>query len=654
MILGIVLRNFKVYKNINVLPLSNGESFTGIIGTNGIGKSSILEALDCYFNGKPWIINVDNKGEESWIMPIIAVKRTELAENYRPIVDRFKEIILNKSDDSIKIKAPKASQEHIDALKAVIPEIYLNDEYSLLPICRTMNNGGTAKFSLGLFSSYRSYIFDQFISQKDNPDDASDEEIIEGLIKELYDFICKKYTYVYVPSDIPPDRFIAFENKELQMLMGEDLMNVVAKILPSKIISDISKQLKIVIENVSNSLQGYKFRVPGSNQPNLRPHKVYELIIDQFFSIRTLFKEADKGKDIPLANLSSGEKQQAIVRVITSLLSNYRVETGDLIVAIDEPESSLHISHCYEQFERILSISNICRQVFVTSHWYGFMPIATNGSILYLSNNHETPNYLYPADNFREKIVQQRKSTSNEFPVDITIKSTNDLVQSILSSVVMENNYNWIICEGSSDKIYLSSYLDELITNNNLRIIAACAASEVKKLYQYLQIAVEELKEEIRGRIFLITDTDKQLLKFDTNEKLESKLCCRRLLNRDNTTKLEPINSPNVSPATEIEDVLESSVYLETVRTFIEEEESLSFFKEAEIRNKISGVGFDLRDSQREIVDAFYNGNCGKNKNRFAEKYVSIIEERGRKESDFPDWIKELIAYFKNGKIPKK
>lgn len=52
MIIGVILRNFKTYKNINYIPLSNGESFSGFIGANGIGKSSILEALDCFFNNR--------------------------------------------------------------------------------------------------------------------------------------------------------------------------------------------------------------------------------------------------------------------------------------------------------------------------------------------------------------------------------------------------------------------------------------------------------------------------------------------------------------------------------------------------------------------------------------------------------------------------
>ena len=46
MIVGIFLRHIKTYKGINFVPLSDGEKFCGLVGNNGIGKSTVLEALD--------------------------------------------------------------------------------------------------------------------------------------------------------------------------------------------------------------------------------------------------------------------------------------------------------------------------------------------------------------------------------------------------------------------------------------------------------------------------------------------------------------------------------------------------------------------------------------------------------------------------------
>ena len=43
MIVGIFLRHIKTYKGINFIPLSDGEKFCGLVGNNGIGKSTVLE-----------------------------------------------------------------------------------------------------------------------------------------------------------------------------------------------------------------------------------------------------------------------------------------------------------------------------------------------------------------------------------------------------------------------------------------------------------------------------------------------------------------------------------------------------------------------------------------------------------------------------------
>ena len=58
MLIGVFLRNFKTYTGINYVPLTNGHSFCGLVGNNGIGKSSVLEAFDSLFNDKSWNFNV--------------------------------------------------------------------------------------------------------------------------------------------------------------------------------------------------------------------------------------------------------------------------------------------------------------------------------------------------------------------------------------------------------------------------------------------------------------------------------------------------------------------------------------------------------------------------------------------------------------------
>lgn len=61
MIAGVFLRNYKTYQGINYVPITDEDKFCGLVGDNGIGKSSVLESLDTFFNGKPWNFNTVTK-----------------------------------------------------------------------------------------------------------------------------------------------------------------------------------------------------------------------------------------------------------------------------------------------------------------------------------------------------------------------------------------------------------------------------------------------------------------------------------------------------------------------------------------------------------------------------------------------------------------
>lgn len=66
MIIATILKNYKCYKGINVLPFSSKELnyLNIIIGNNGVGKSAVLEGLDTLFNDARWIINNTSKSKK--------------------------------------------------------------------------------------------------------------------------------------------------------------------------------------------------------------------------------------------------------------------------------------------------------------------------------------------------------------------------------------------------------------------------------------------------------------------------------------------------------------------------------------------------------------------------------------------------------------
>ena len=632
MIIGLIIRNFKVYKKINYIPLSKGSNFNGLIGMNGIGKSSVLEALDCFFNQKPWILNIETKNlDESWVMPVIALKKSDfdLAEQ-KELAEKVTSFVL--SDDEVtNAVETKNYAEHIKSLRNNIPS-NLKEYYYILPICLD----GNFDVSFGILNT-------QHFKQSVFPDAQDDEEKQRKQYKHLYEKIISLLTYVYVPKDIEAERFVSFENRDLQHLIGKELTDIVSKSLSIEAIGRISSELKSFVENLSASLDGYKFKARSSYQPNLKPYKIYNLIIEEFFSLRALFKETN-AKDIPLMQLSSGEKQQAIIQLITMLVTKYRDSNKGLIVAVDEPESSLHVSLCYEQFEKLYEVSQYCSQILYTSHWYGFIPTLTSGSVLNISCVSGTYDFnIFNADNYREEIKFADREQKGKLPIDVMLKSSNDLVQSILSSIIRDDSYNWLLCEGSSDKIYLSAYLKDEIAHKHLRIIPVCKASEIKKMYEHLSIAIEELKDSVKGKVYMLTDTDAQLLEYDTKEGLEKRIICRRIVNEGEITHLVKITANPKSPKTDIEDALNGRLFHKVLLSFQADNEELSFLDVQEREETSSYSALDLRPREYEKMDQFFSKNKGKNKVLFANEYVKMMEEGTYK---IPEWIKEIRQFF--------
>jgi predicted ATPase len=651
MIAGVILRNFKTYRGLNYLPISNGSNYCGLIGLNGVGKSSILEALDCFFNNKQWNKNIDaQKAELSYVIPVFIVEKNFFKSNKQ-------ESFAKKYSDSIKAFIGKEIPSTIqiqrkaiwDALKAHCETLPISDKL-LLPIGIDEYGCVEAGVFRDIYDSIMEIDFSenailepQWSEEYNNAKDTRDKAIIESL-GALLNHIKDEITYIYIPKDIEPERFVKFETEEIQHLIGSNLVDKVKEQLSEDAIKEISKNLKGFIDDLSNSLPNYKFKTKSERQPNLKSKDIYDLIVHDFFSKRELFK-INEGKDVPLAQLSSGEKQQAITTLIHSAIINYRkYNNKNLIIAIDEPESALHVSICYEQFQKLFEISEHCNQVLFSSHWYGFIPAIPNGSVANIikkDDRHVVT--LFDIFNYREAIKHGIQNNQGNFPIDITLKGLNDLVQSIISSVInKEIHYNWLICEGSSDKIYLEYYLKDEIRNSRLRIIPVSGLGEVEKIYKQLYLAFSDLKNDVYGKVFLLGDTDTQLHTFDTRKT--NNLECKRIVKDDNLeeVRLVEMNS-NITGKTDIEDALNGKAFKLVLNQFKKGEEELAFLDEMVAEEKASYYAMNLPPSNYKKLDLFFSKNKNENKVLFAKAYV---EELTKGNYRIPSWILDIKGFF--------
>ena len=664
MILGVILRNYKIYKSITYIPISNGNRFCGLIGKNGIGKSSILEGLDFYFNSNNPKDDLKKnntgspKSEDCYVVPVFCISKETIQKDFSDyendilaLSNSIWDVVTQVESYSSQINANyleliQQFSHHISSINGSIRK----EDYCILPIGRDIEGN----ISLGFFKD--GVFIDRLVSDDDASNAEQKQKILQEKYLELYVAIKEYFQYVFIPKDIEPENLVRFETHELQTLLNTNLNDIISKYLTKTDIFNISKGLKEFVDVLSSKLPNYKFKAPTYNQPNLKADKIYNLIVQDFFSLRQLHKEGKGGKDLPLKELSSGEKQQAILTLIHSIISEYRSDnTKNLIIAVDEPESSLHISACYEQFEKLYEVSNLCCQILISSHWYGFIPAIPNGTVTNITfSDSKNKGHIFNIEKYREEIRHQSRDYAKEnrtqLPIDISLKSSNDFIQSILMSVISNDSYNWLICEGSSDKIYLDAYLQEEIKNKRLRIIPVCTASEVKNTYNRLQVLFEELRQgnQLKGKVFLLIDTDSNPVEFATQDNLESNLLCRRIVNKDHerTTALVRIMEYPKAPNTDIEDALNGAVCHKALLEFKNNghESELSFVSENnEIEEVASYYALDLRQTEKMQLDAFLNGNNGNNKVLFANKYVDILKAGSY---NVPGWITEIKEFF--------
>lgn len=171
--------------------------------------------------------------------------------------------------------------------------------------------------------------------------------------------------------------------------------------------------------------------------------------------------------------------------------------------------------------------------------------------------------------------------------------------------------------------------------------------TEVKNTYKRLEVLFSEIKDKLAGKVFLLIDTDRQFVEFDTQDGLETHLRCRRIINdeKKKQTELVKIQSALKAPNTDIEDTLNGKIFHQALLWFKSRGEViLDFIPEEEKPEIPSYFAMDLRPRERDKLDEFFNTNNGNNKVLFAKKYVELLQA----DNVIPDWIQKIKDYFQN------
>lgn len=621
MIVGLFIRNIKAYENINFVPLidtsHNLDNFTAYLGENGVGKSAILEALNAFFNNELYIINENitksgfREGKSPFILPIFLLDKQKTKERYsdnNEYIEFFEK--LSEYFWNIDYKDNLNTYKAFFDLRDYFSKSKYKETHYLFIFGEEIQSDGKAKPYFPAFA------------RDINKDDELDNKL--NFCKEMYN-------YIYFPVEIDIQTFTKLETTHMQKLIGRKLKDEVTKSVQNVEIDDINNKLESFLNSIKESLNNkYEYKVALKQKSKITLNDLVEKILAVYFEKKILHKGKKK-----VSELSAGEKRQALIELCTAFLKESEIKDKNIIIALDEPESSLHLSSCYEQFEKLQDASKFA-QILITTHWYGFLPIVNNGYVHILNKKDKIIFNTYTLHNYTAKIMK-----NNELPSHISLKSMNDLVQSIYHSIITDNPYNYLIVEGISDKIYFDVFFSDFLSKNRLRILALDGCGNVKKFYEYIRLPINENQKEIKGKIYCLIDTDSYKIEISNNTSDDKKhLQFKRLSHKGKDTNIELLDIKNDNTTkTDIEQCLNPIIFKETY----EQLGLIEKYNELKINNKKGNTNFTKNLKNTELEDYFKeNGN----KTTFARKYIDVLKSKENMQDYIPSWIIEIKNFF--------
>ena len=368
------LKNFRAYKDETVIEFGN---LTAFVGKNDIGKSTILEALDIFFNENKGIVKIDqndvnksakNVGDEEIIISVVFDDLPEKiiidATNETTLKDEF---LLNTEGllEVIK-KYPNGGKEKV-FIKAMHPS---NPNCSNL----LLKKHNELKEILSDFkiecpdqtrnAAIRKAIWDYFradLQLKETEIDISKEDA-----KNIWEQL-KNYMPLY--SLFQSDRKNSDNDSEVQDPLKEAVKQILndanLKIKFNEIASEVERKLKEVSTRTLEKLREMNPEAAHSLNPVI-PTAENLKWIDVFKNVSISGDE-----DIPINKRGSGIRRLVLLNFFRAEAERRKEERNvpDIIYGIEEPETSQHPQHQRVLIESFKNLAqNDTTQIILTTH----------------------------------------------------------------------------------------------------------------------------------------------------------------------------------------------------------------------------------------------------------------------------------------------
>jgi len=370
----IKIKNFRSYKD--ELEIEFGD-LTAFVGKNDIGKSTVLEALDIFFNDGKGVIKLDKEDVNKQALTegdtetIISVCFEELPTNI--VIDSTNqttlqaEYLLNSNNQLNIIKKYSNGGKEKVFVKANHPtnrnckDLLQKKNTELQNIIRE-NTISCSNQTIN--AVMRTAIWQHFSS--DLQLEEIEIDVTKGDTKSIWD---KLQTYLPLYSLFQSDRKNSDGDNEVQDPLKEAVKQILNDTALKSKFDDIATEVKIKLQDVASRTLAKIQEMNPEIASSLNP------VIPSTDNLKwtDVFKNVSIAGDenIPINKRGSGVKRLILLNFFRAEAERRKLAENivSIVYAIEEPETSQHTDHQKKLIKAFLDLSNSPNtQVIITTH----------------------------------------------------------------------------------------------------------------------------------------------------------------------------------------------------------------------------------------------------------------------------------------------
>ena len=534
-LVGLKLKNFRGYRDIE-FDLS--QNLHMIVGNNDIGKSTILEALDIFFNDKSAVnkISFDDLNHKSKLEGETTANITclfKLKEDEQVVIDSS--FLINPKDE------------------------FLLNELGLLEITKKYDfSGSTIKQSIYIVSCIPNCIDSSILTKKQTELKTLVERLIpDSDVDKRVNSLMRQALYQHYLSVNPE---YTLETKEIDtksILNDKDFYTNLEKQLPDFYLFKADRENNTADSEIQNPLSLAVKDVLQSDEVKQKLNEIQELVTNHINEVnvatieqmkrfsnrlgnslkanlttnwsKAFSNDINDSNDIPINKKGSGIRRLLLLSylMVDANKKSFIKNKKNIIYAIEEPETALHPNLQVKFISELYSMAN--KHNFQLGNE---IPTNLNELTKYkiLLTTH-TPNYL--AFSTQEEVIYLSENENGEI-VELSEETEYDRIKNEMG-LLPNPNYGFVIfVEGDSDVQFLKNIgkIEELknifnIFDSNVDIISLRGSNLLKSIEKdfYKDLPVKQFhlydgdRDEYKTLIEDKVNTNPKWKGFTTNRK---------------------------------------------------------------------------------------------------------------------------------------